>query len=108
MTNLYFNQHLDLDLAEQQAVCVFGSCAVIMSDQVIDYYRYTVLLMKIASYQAMMLQHVIVCDEPAERIRVSGRVNFPSTEYPRTIESLQKNDNQIWPYKRGISSWGMQ
>lgn len=57
LTNLYFNQHLDLDLAEQQAVsCVSGSCAVgWWPDQVIDYYRYTGVVKKIVFHIRQMM-----------------------------------------------------
>ncbi len=110
LTNLYFNQHIDLDLAEQQAVsCVSGSCASgWWPYQVIDYYTNTgVVDEDCFTYQANdAIPCGDTCDTPAERIQASGRVDFPSIGHPRSIESLQDMIIKFGPMISGIYNWG--
>jgi len=111
LTNLFFNQHVDLDLAEQNGVsCITGNCSPNYWNpgRVLDYFTNTGFIDESCfPYQANdAIPCSDSCSTPNDRIRISGRIAFPSTGYPRTVETLQKMLIENGPMCSGIYSWG--
>ncbi|MDR1090640.1 MAG: C1 family peptidase [Prevotella sp.] len=113
LVNLYYNQHINYDLAEQQAVSCLSSSSYNCNtgwfpSDILDYYTNTgVVNESCFPYQGnSSIPCSDICDNPTERIKIGGRVDFPSTYYPRTEESLKKMIIRYGPISGGISSWG--
>lgn len=86
--NLYYNQHLDLDLAEQKAIkCRDGASTL-------DYYTNTgAVLQSCAPYDPENSQQCAdVCPNPTERIKIGGSITLRDIYYPAplTEEGLKK------------------
>jgi len=86
--NLYYNQHLDLDLAEQKAIkCRDGASTL-------DYYTNTgAVLESCAPYDPENSQLCAdVCPNPTERIKIGGSITLRDIYYPAplTEEGLKK------------------
>lgn len=111
LVNLYYNQHLDMDLAEQNAVsCASGyGCSIgWLPNIILDYYTNTGVVDE--AHFPYKANDAIPCSDmlpnPTERIKIGGRVDFPNSTYPLTEESLKLMIIKYGPLSGGISSWG--
>jgi C1A family cysteine protease len=100
--NLYYNQHLNLDLAEQKAV----KCALWSVPLVLDYYTNTgAVLESCAPYDPGNTQACNdVCPNPTEIIRISGKQDLHALCYPYTEEGYKKMIIKYGPVASGIFS----
>jgi Leucine-rich repeat (LRR) protein/C1A family cysteine protease len=83
LINLYYNQHLDYDLSEQNLIsCITGSCsqgATYMD--ALNYIRDTgVVLENCFAYSASELPCTDVCNNPVERIQIGSYTTYNSIE----------------------------
>lgn len=105
LANLYFNQHLDLDLAEQDALSCSGagSCQGGWPGLTLDYYTNTGVVDEACfPYTATDGDCADRCATPNESIRISGKVTFGS---PKTEETLKRMIIDYGPVSGGIYSW---
>lgn len=105
LTNLYFNQHLDLDLAEQDALSCSGagSCQGGWPGLTLDYYTNTGVVDEACfPYTATDGNCTDRCVSPNISIRISGKVTFGS---PGTEEVLKRMIIDYGPVSGGIYSW---
>jgi hypothetical protein len=100
--NLYYNQHLDLDLAEQKA----AKCALWGVPYVLDYYTNAgAVLESCAPYNPNNAQTCNdVCPNPTERIKIGGKQDLHSLCYPYTEEGYKKMIIKYGPIASGIFS----
>ena len=104
LTNLYFNRHLDLDLAEQDALSCSGagSCSGGWPSVTIDYYTTTgVVEEDCFPYTATNQSCSNKCSNPDQRIKLSGRVPFTN----KTEDNLKGMIIEYGPMSGGIYSW---
>jgi len=105
LTNLYFNQHLDLDLAEQDALSCSGagSCWGGWPGLTLDYFTHTGVVDEgCFPYSATDEPCGNKCVSPKELIKISGKVDF---EEPKTDENLKRLIIEYGPISGGIFSW---
>jgi len=83
LVNLYFNQHLDYDLSEQQIVsCIYGSCDEGGSPTLaLEYFQETgIVLEECFPYLASDGNCTDICSEPSERIKIASWDRFHTEE----------------------------
>jgi hypothetical protein len=108
LANLYFNRHLDLDLSEQSALSCSGAgaCSGGFPGSTLDYYTTTGAVDEACfPYSATDEPCSNQCGNPAERIYISGRVDFPPPGEPRSDDTLKRMLIQHGPISGGIYSW---
>ena len=117
LVNLYFNQQINLDLAEQEAVSCLSSSSYNCSTgwypkNILIYYANTGVVNETCfPYQGnSSIPCSSMCANPAEKIKVGGNINFTSEyysnpDYPGTEESLKKMIIKYGPLSGGIRSW---
>ncbi len=89
VTNLYFNQHLDLDLAEQDALSCsgMGNCEGGATESALGYFATTSLVGEACfPYTATDQACSNKCGQPTEAIQISGKF----TSEPRTEENFKR------------------
>ena len=92
LANLYFNQHLDLDLAEQDVVSCSGagSCGGGWAASALDYYTDVGVVDEACfPYTATDQPCDNICANPSERIQISGKEVFSSV-IPNPEEELKR------------------
>ena len=102
--NLYFNQHLNLDLAEQKPIkCIQGGGGV---PNTLDYYTNPgAVLESCAPYNPDNPQTCDeICPNPTERIKIGGKLDLHSLCYPYTEEGYKKMIIKYGPIASGIFS----
>ncbi|WP_340114247.1 PKD domain-containing protein [Maribellus mangrovi] len=108
MTNLYFNQQLNLDLSEQDALSCSGagSCSGGYPRIALDYMTTTGIVDEATFPYA---QEDLACSDkgssPQELIKIAGRTPFGSTEYPRTEDDLKRMLIEMGPVSGGLYDW---
>ncbi|WP_167612781.1 PKD domain-containing protein [Maribellus sediminis] len=108
MTNLYFNQQLNLDLSEQDALSCSGagSCSGGYPRIALDYMTTTGIVDEATFPYA---QADLACTDkgssPQELIKIAGRTPFASTEYPRTEDDLKRMLIEMGPVSGGLYDW---
>lgn len=105
LANLYYNQHYDLDLAEQDALSCSGagSCSGGWPGVTLDYYTSTGVVNEgCFPYTATDQPCGNRCSNPSERINISGKVTFSN----KTEDNLKGLIIQYGPISGGIYSWG--
>ncbi len=104
LVNIYFNRHLNLDLAEQDALSCngfFDCSAGVLPADVLDYYTDTgVVNESCFPYQESFVSCGLKCNTPTERIRIGGRTPF-NGDSEDTLKRLIING----PVSFGISRW---
>ena len=109
MTNLYFNKKIDIDLSEQQIVsCLNGDCQSgwMPADALLFCKTSGVVEESCFPYQMnSSIPCHNICSNPNEQIKISGKVDFPSSNYPKTEESLKKMLIKFGVISGGIRSW---
>jgi len=104
VTNLYFNQHLDLDLAEQDTLSCSGagSCAGGRPDKALDYFSAVGIVNESCfPYTATDQSCWNKCSTPHELIKISGKIEFS----PKTEDALKKLIIENGPVSGGVRSW---
>ena len=106
--NLYFNQVLNLDLAEQDVLSCSGagSCSGGWPDLALDYIRNTGIVNEGAfPYTATNQSCSSKSSSPSQLIKIAGRVDFGSTTWPKTEDNLKKMIIKYGPISGGIYDW---
>lgn len=125
LVNLYFNQPIDLDLAEQDIVSCAdiegSSCYELWYDSqgnrhrgrgwspalVLDHYHRTGVIPEACfPYSATDAPCDERCTNPQERIQIGGKVPFGTGDYPRTEAGLKRMLVENGPISGGIYSLG--
>lgn len=91
LTNLYFNQHLDLDLAEQDGLSCSGagSCAGGWPETTLRYYASEGVVDEgCFPYAARDLMCTEKCTEPKQRIQISGVTPFSGSQGEDGLKAL--------------------
>lgn len=104
LVNLYYNDHIDLNLSEQDALSCSGagSCGGGWPSVTLDYYTSTgVVDESCFPYTATDQSCNNKCANPAELIKISGRVQFNV----KTEDNLKGMILQYGPMSGGIYSW---
>jgi hypothetical protein len=104
LANIYYNQHYDLDLAEQDALSCSGagSCGGGWPSVTLDYYTSTGVVDEACfPYTATDQSCSNRCSNPAERVKISGRVDFTN----KTEDNLKGMIVDYGPMSGGIYSW---
>ena len=106
ITNLYYNQKLDLDLSEQQILSCSdgGSCSGGYPYRALDYIKNTGVVDERAS---VYVGADISCNTGAvtDRIKISGRLNFGSSAYPKSENILKHLIINYGIISGGLSNW---
>jgi len=108
MVNLYFNQHLDLDLSEQDVLSCSnaGDCSGGWPGLALDYITSTGVVDEgTFPYTATDQPCVNKGTNPSELIKIGGRIPFPSTEYPMTDDDLKRMIIERGPISGGLYDW---
>ncbi len=119
LVNLYFNQHLDLDLSEQNAVSCIGNGGCNGEDPgiTLDYFTDIGVVNESCFPYAGIDAHGCIyatcgftpqlcsnkCSSPSQLIKINGRVDF---DYPKTDQKLKQFIFDYGPLSGGIYSWG--
>lgn len=101
LVNLYYNQHLDIDIAEQKPViCELGRLATL------DYYANTgAVYESCAPYDPGNGQTCDdVCPNPSEIIKIGGKKSLHDIEYPYTEDGYKKMLIKYGPLVSGVFS----
>ncbi len=104
LVNVYFNRHYDLDLAEQDGLSCSGagSCSGGWPGVTLDYYTDTGVVNEgCFPYTATDQPCSNKCNNPTERIKISGRVPFSD----KTEDNLKSLIIQYGPISGGVYSW---
>ncbi|WP_321375640.1 putative Ig domain-containing protein [uncultured Draconibacterium sp.] len=112
MANLYFNdENLDLDLSEQDVL----SCTSSLDDcdggqpyRALDKIRDDGVVDEGAwPYTANFSPSLCTTekDDASELIKINGRINYGSTDYPQSVEGMQKMLIEMGPISGGILDW---
>ncbi len=108
MTNLYFNQQLNLDLSEQDVLSCSGAgtCTGGYPRIALDYISTTGVVDEATFPYA---QADLDCSQkgssPSQLIKIAGRTPFASTEYPRTEDDLKRMLIEMGPVSGGLYDW---
>lgn len=103
--NLYYNQHIDIDLAEQKPIkCALGGNSLTINYYVSD----GAVLESGAPYNPQNSQVCNdVCPNPTEKLKMGGRINLHEfAGYPYTEEGFKKMLIKYGPLSSGSFSMG--
>ncbi len=104
VTNLFFNQHLNLDLAEQDALSCSGagSCNGGLPGETLDYFTTTGLVgEQCFPYSETDQVCHNKCGVPNELVHIGGRIPFT---HPKTEDTLKRMIIEQGPVSGGIGS----
>ncbi len=109
VANLYFNQCLNLDLAEAATLSCSGagSCAGGVASAALDYFQTTGIIEEACfpmSGTAPQCQNQ--CSKPQELLQTSGRLPIDSPEFPRTEEAIKRLLIENGPLSASVNSLG--
>jgi hypothetical protein len=104
LANIYFNEHIDLDLSEQDALSCSGagSCSGGWPGSTLDYYTREGVVDEACFPYTARDDPCDKCPDPDEIIKINGRIPFG---YPKTEEKLKKMIIDYGPVSGGIYSW---
>jgi hypothetical protein len=108
LANLYFNQHLDLDLAEQDALSCSeaGSCDGGYPSGALDFYTYSGVVDEACfPYTATDQACANKCAYPIDQLQISGRKTF-GLDTPITEDALKRLIIENGPVSGGVYSLG--
>ena len=106
ITNLYFNQKLDLDLSEQNLLSCSraGSCSGGFPSTALDYITKTGIVDEIASpYRASDIACSI--GTVTDRIKISGRLDFGSSSFAKSEDGLKHMIINYGVISGGLYDW---
>jgi len=104
LVNLYYNNHVDLDLSEQDALSCSGagSCSGGWPGITLNYYTSTGVVDEACfPYTATNQSCGNKCAWPIERIKISGKITFSN----KTNDNLKKLILENGPISGGVYSW---
>jgi hypothetical protein len=106
LVNLYFNDHLDLDLSEQDALSCggAGTCAGGWPGMTLNYYSQAGVVDEACFPYVAMDVPCDRCANPEQLIRIDGQVPFPQSWPPRSSD-LKQMILDYGPLSGGIYSW---
>lgn len=104
LANIYFNDHIDLDLSEQDALSCSGAgnCIGGWPGLTLDYYTSVGVVDEACFPYTAREDPCDKCTDPAEIIRINGRIAF---DEPKTEEKLKQMIVDHGPLSGGIFSW---
>ena len=108
ITNVYFNQQLNLDLSEQDVLSCSGagSCDGGYPSLALDYMtNFGVVDENTFPYQALDLACSDKGNNPAERIKISGRIDFGYGDFVKTEDNLKRMLIEYGPISGGLFDW---
>ncbi|MCY1720406.1 PKD domain-containing protein [Prolixibacteraceae bacterium Z1-6] len=108
MTNLYYNQQLNLDLSEQDLVSCSGAgdCVSGYPAYALDYIQNNGIVDEATfPYSASDLSCAEKGNNPQETIKIGGRINFGTNEYPKTEDVLKDMLIKMGPLSSGQINW---
>ncbi len=106
VVNLYFNDHIDLDLSEQDALSCAGagSCAGGWPGMTLDYYAQAGVVDEACFPYVATDVPCDKCADPEQVIRIAGQVPFPQS-WPPSEGELKRMILDYGPLSGGIYSW---
>lgn len=108
MVNVYFNQQINLDLAEQDVLSCSdaGSCSGGYPNIALDYIKNTGVVDEVAfPYAQADLPCTNKSTNLSQLIKISGRVDFGSSAYPKTDDNLKRMLIENGPISGGLYDW---
>lgn len=108
MTNLFYNQLLNLDLSEQDLVSCSGAgdCTSGLPSSALDYIQNTGIIDEVTfPYSASDQPCADKGNNPQETIKISGRVDFGAAAYPKTEDVLKDLLIKRGPLSGGLRDW---
>src|SRR5690606_14277867 len=108
MVNLYFNQQINLNLSEQQLLSCSdgGSCSGGYPYRALNYITSNGIIDEAAfPYQGTDLECPVNGPTPSELIKISGKIDYGYSEYPKTEDVLKKLLIEMGPLSGGLSNW---
>ena len=108
MTNLYFNQELQLNLSEEDVLSCSGggTCGGGYPYRALDYIKNTGIVDE-ASFPYNGTDQLCEnkASNPGDIIKISGRVNFGYSEYPQEEDVLKNMLIKMGPLSSGLYDW---
>ncbi|WP_340113598.1 PKD domain-containing protein [Maribellus mangrovi] len=108
IVNVYYNQILELDLAEQDVLSCSGagSCTGGYPSIALNYITNTGIVDEGAfPYEGADLSCNEKSKSPSELIKIGGKIDFGSTAYPRTEDDLKRMLIEKGPVSGGLYDW---
>ncbi|MCY1722360.1 PKD domain-containing protein [Prolixibacteraceae bacterium Z1-6] len=108
MVNLFFNQQLNLNLAEQDVLSCSGAgdCSGGYPSIALNYITNKGVVDEVAfPYEASDISCNNKSNNPAELIQIAGKVDFGSVTYPKTEDDLKRMLIEMGPVSGGLYSW---
>jgi PKD repeat protein len=108
MVNLYFNQLLNLDLSEQDVLSCSGggTCGGGYPSSALNYITKTGIVDENTfPYNGIYQPCENKGNTPSELIKISGRIDFGLSLYPREEDNLKKMIIQQGPLSSALSDW---
>ena len=108
MVNLYFNQQLNLDLSEQDLIScsIAGDCIGGVPGNALDYIASNGVVDEATfPYSESDGSCMNKGTNPLELIKIGGKSEYGSLEYPRTEDILKKMLIHMGPLSGGLRDW---
>jgi PKD repeat protein len=108
LVNLFFNQQLNLDLSEQDLLSCSGggNCNGGYPSTALNYITKTGVVDEAAfPYSGTTEPCSNKSSTPAERIKISGKIDFGSSAYPKTEDVLKQMLIELGPVSGGLYDW---
>jgi PKD repeat protein len=106
--NLFYNQPLNMNLSEQNLLSCSGagSCSGGYPSTALDYVKNTGIIDETAfPYTATDQVCTNKSSNPTDQIKISGRENFGSSNYPVSEDNLKKMIIKYGPLSGGLLDW---
>ena len=108
MVNLYFNQQLNLDLSEQDLIScsIGGDCVGGVPGNALDYIASSGVVDEATfPYSESNGSCINKGTNPLELIKIGGKREFGSSDYPRSEDILKKMLIHLGPLSGGLRDW---
>lgn len=108
MVNVFFNQQINPDLAEQDVLSCSGggTCSGGYPSKALDYIASSGVVDEVTfPYSQSDLPCTDKGTSPNQLIKIAGRTPFASTEYPRTEDDLKRMLIEMGPVSGGLYDW---
>lgn len=108
MVNVFFNQQLNLNLAEQDVLSCSGAgdCGGGYPSSALNYISSTGVVDEAAfPYSGTYLPCANKSASPAQLIKIGGKIDFGTSLYPTTEDDLKRMLIQMGPVSGGLYDW---
>jgi PKD repeat protein len=108
LVNLFYNQLINLDLSEQHLLSCSGAgtCNGGYPSTALDFIAKTGIIDEQAfPYKASDISCNNKSSLPAQQIKIAGKVDFGTSQWPTTEESLKKMIIRYGPVSGGVYDW---